>query len=134
MRLEIKTLLNGEIIMSGLHDLKDCPVCGSVETLESGGDWKHFIYGGGFCVECGFDYRVRCSRMSLKDLNKEREEWNDKMNYSKDDDGYLHPLKSAPIPELPMDTEKLWWNESSMRVESDKIWNHNFEIMFKHFS
>ena len=58
--------------MSDWTNIKDCPLCGSEDSMNCGVDTYIFDSVWGLCLACGFNYNVRCSRLSLEDLNEER--------------------------------------------------------------
>lgn len=55
--------------MSGYSEARDCPRCGSTESLEHSQDDDYFA---GFCHECGYGYSTKFSLASLEEVNDER--------------------------------------------------------------
>lgn len=55
--------------MSGYSESTDCPRCGTTESLERSIDHDDV---SGECLECGYEYHVVHSVMSLEDINEER--------------------------------------------------------------
>ena len=82
--------------MSGSTERDTCPECGDGNmTVYS--DYKPHSIVGGNCMQCGFYFYTADGQMDLEELNEAREEENEGCRYGKDDEEYLHPLKSIPI-------------------------------------
>ena len=72
-----------------------CPQCeNEMQTCEGYDSYPH---SSGNCFECGWYFFTQRGKHSLEDLNELREEHNEMMEFGKDDEEYLHPLKSLPM-------------------------------------
>ncbi len=59
--------------MSGADYNSPCPKCGA--DMNCYVDWKPYDTVRGQCLECGFSYRTEQIQMTLKQVNRQREEF-----------------------------------------------------------
>jgi hypothetical protein len=76
--------------MSGSSGMNPCQNCGAEGSDYY--DWKPFTTYSFDCVNCGYMIYSSDGYMSLDNLNRMREQHNENMDLTEDDEGYLHPL------------------------------------------
>ena len=76
--------------MSGSSGVKTCPNCGA--EGHDYYDWKPFTTYSFDCINCGYMIYSSDGYMSYDNLNRMREQHNEDMELTEDDEEYLHPL------------------------------------------
>ena len=83
-----------------------CPVC--KEQMSCCCDYSPFDFVSGDCIHCGFSYYTKVEQMSLEDINYQREEHNEGMEYTEKDEEYLKPLKQKDLNRYKKEIETFY--------------------------
>ena len=86
--------------MSGCNYTRPCPDCGA--EMECYVDWKPYDTNNCTCLDCGFTAWMKKARLTLEEVNEERENY-DLPKLEKLKEGgqyYVEPDKSARVAEL----------------------------------